>query len=66
MATSHPHPNPVDDPEFYCHSQACIDGGCSPMFCKDESERAEHAPDEDEWDYPDGYSRSDLLFGGNW
>ena len=21
--------------------------------------------DDDEWDYPDGYSRSDLLFGGN-
>ena len=24
------------------------------------------AVDEDEWDYPGGYSRSDLLFGGNW
>lgn len=28
-------PNPVDDPEFYCHGQRCLDDGCSPLFCRD-------------------------------
>lgn len=37
--------NPVDDPEFYCHGQQCLDNGCSPLQCADTPEQ------EDESDY---------------
>ena len=26
----------------------------------------DHVCDEEAWDYTGGYSRADLLFGGNW
>ena len=42
MASDHPYPNPTQDPAFYCFGQACMDDGCTPLFCKDESERAEN------------------------
>lgn len=41
--------------EFYGHkfeNGRCVDCG--------------EGDGSDEWDYPGGYSRSDLLFGGNW
>lgn len=38
MLTEWPHvhrqPVAANDPEFYCHGQKCIDGGCSPLLCK--------------------------------
>lgn len=37
------HPDPTQDPEFYCHGQQCIDRGdegCNPLYCKDEADRA--------------------------
>lgn len=40
MSGKHPYPNPVDDPNFYCHGQRCIDGGCDPLFCADEEDAA--------------------------
>jgi hypothetical protein len=34
----------VDAPEFYCHGQACIYDGCSPLRCKDTPMDDQHAP----------------------
>jgi hypothetical protein len=36
--------NPVNAPEFYCHGQACIDGGCSPLLCKDQDPHDDPQP----------------------
>lgn len=32
-AEEHRYANPVDDPEFYCHGQKCLDEGCTPLAC---------------------------------
>lgn len=43
----------------------CKDGDCCGpgSWCCAHAGKHSH---EEEWDYPDGYDRADLLFGGNW
>lgn len=50
MASTHPYPDPTQDPNFYCHGRACMDGGCSPLWCKDTDQ-----DDEGPWCPQHGY-----------